>query len=567
MINRQLLIQKLEQISDNTISKEAIADLSRLFTVEAFHLGDNLGTREGADRQGLHELDAKTFYVVCDGKVRLLSCDLSLSKQVSIQLLRAGEVFGGDTILDEVALPYQGIAASKVLLASISIHSFQSWLTQYPCLQNHWATTIRYRQKVIFFKSLTVLSALPTRELELFFSVVNQDRISEGQDFNDLDSTSGRYWLRKGEIQGCQATSGFSWGYPELNTPSAFSTSELFVYVLPAEYWDDVKTITSRFIPVEQDSLPSTRESLDRTSLIEKQKLEQLYSKNQSSPLSEELTQGGRSASPLQVRSPQTLEFPRPFKRTALRRWRRYPFIEQHSSSDCGAACLAMISQYWGKRFSLNWLREIAGIGRSGVSLKNLAKTADALGYQARPVRASLSRLEHQKKPWIAHWDGDHFIVVYEVKKKTLLVADPAQGKKRISRQEFLKSWTGYCLLLEPSEDLYAIPGEKRSLGRFLNLLLPYRLLGLQIILASILIQVFGVISPLFTQIILDQIVVSKSQVTLNVMVLGALLFGVFGIGLSSIRSYLLSYLANQLDLTMISGFVKHTLGLPLKFF
>jgi ATP-binding cassette subfamily B protein len=262
----------------------------------------------------------------------------------------------------------------------------------------------------------------------------------------------------------------------------------------------------------------------------------------------------------------QAIEFPQPSKH---RRWfgRGCPFVEQQSSSDCGAACLAAISQYWGKRFSLNFLRNLAGIGRAGASLKGLAKAADSLGYQARPVRASLSRLLEQDFPWIAHWQGDHYIVVDRVKGDRVLVVDPARGKRWLSRGEFLSGWTGYALLLEPTERLYATPDEKRTLSRFLSVLLPYRTLGLQIILASVLIQILGLVSPLFTQVILDQVVVNKSQVTLNFFIAIALLCGLWSIGLSSVRQYLLSYLSIRLDLSLIGGFIKHALTLPLKFF
>ena len=148
-----------------------------------------------------------------------------------------------------------------------------------------------------------------------------------------------------------------------------------------------------------------------------------------------------------------------------------------------------------------------------------------------------------------------------------MLIADPAKGKYQLSRQEFLASWTGYALLLDPTEQLSEVPEQKRSLGRFFNLLLSYRSLGWQIIVASLLIQIFGLVLPLFTQIILDKVVVNRSQVTLNVFVIGALMFGIGQIVLSSVRNYLLSYLANRLDLTMIGGFIKHALTLPLKFF
>lgn len=94
-----------------------------------------------------------------------------------------------------------------------------------------------------------------------------------------------------------------------------------------------------------------------------------------------------------------------------------------------------------------------------------------------------------------------------------------------------------------------------------------HRLLGLQIVLLSLLIQVFGIVTPLLTQIILDRVVVNKSLTSLNVFALGLLLFGVWSLGLSSIRQYLLSYLSNRLDLTLIGGFINHALQLPLKFF
>ena len=263
----------------------------------------------------------------------------------------------------------------------------------------------------------------------------------------------------------------------------------------------------------------------------------------------------------------EQIEYPKPpiKKRRVL--WRNYPHVKQQSSSDCGAACVAMISRYWGKRLSINYLRELIGIGRSGASLKSLAKAAESIGYHARPVRASLSKIIEQKNPWIAHWKGDHYIVVYYVKGDRVLIADPAESKTEISRSEFLDSWTGYALLLEPTEKLYEAPEEKRSLSRFLYLLLPYRSIGLLIIIASLLIQVLGLVSPLFTQIILDQVVTNKSQSTLNVLVVGLILFSVLSLGLSSVRNYLLSYLSNRLDLTMVGGFINHALNLPLKFF
>ena len=227
-----------------------------------------------------------------------------------------------------------------------------------------------------------------------------------------------------------------------------------------------------------------------------------------------------------------------------------------------------MIGQYWGHRFSLNRVRDLAGVGRSGASLKGLAKAAESVGFQARPVRASLNRLIDQKNPWIAHWRGNHYVVVYRARKHRILIADPALGLRSPPYQEFLSHWTGYALLLAPTEHLQATePGESRSLSTLLGLLWPYRTWVLQIVLASLLIQIFGLLIPFFTQVILDRVVVQKSQATLHVFALGVVLFRVWQVSLTAIRQYLLDYFSNLLDLTLISGLVSHALRLPLKFF
>lgn len=92
---------------------------------------------------------------------------------------------------------------------------------------------------------------------------------------------------------------------------------------------------------------------------------------------------------------------------------RRYPYFAQQSVSDCGAACLVMVSRYWGKRFSVNRLRDMANIDRNGASLRGLSSAAESIGFSTRPVKASLDKLAKQKLPAIVHWQGKHYIVVY----------------------------------------------------------------------------------------------------------------------------------------------------------
>lgn len=246
---------------------------------------------------------------------------------------------------------------------------------------------------------------------------------------------------------------------------------------------------------------------------------------------------------------------------------RRYPFFAQQSGSDCGAACLVMVSRYWGKRFSVNRVRDIANVDRNGASLRGLSAAAESVGFSTRPVKASLDQLAKQTLPAIVHWEGKHYVVVYKITKKEAIVADPAIGQLTLTHRQFKEKWTGYALLLQPTALFRDTEETVTPFWQFFELVKPYSLILLEIFIASLLIQIFGLITPIFTQIILDRVVVQRSELTLFAVGLGLLIFGIFRVMIVGLRQYLLDHTANKIDLTLIVGFIRHTLRLPLSFF
>ena len=524
----------LTQIQADTTDVEA---WSQHWHLQSFQLGDCIDRLPSSA-----ETKVGIVYLVLEGRVRLLAEDKHLNREVSVSVVEPGETFGGDQAGWKYALlSYQAIAASDVIVASIPMVELQTQMKQIPPLQTYLQTTIENRQRLLFFKTQTNLRRFTSYRLQEILSNCTEHRISAGTALQkELTTQQGRFWLYQGQIIGGDTVPqvGDSWGEPDPIPSEWMAATELVLYQIFTE-------------KLQETSVQGGKSQIRKPQIT--------------------VSSQPATVNPPAVIVPQTaqiLSFPQPKRQRVWRGfWQRYPFIEQQSSSDCGVACLAMISQYWGKYLSINTLRNIADVGRSGVSLKNLTLTSERLGYQARPVRASLNRLETEKNPWIAHWQGDHYIVVYKVRRHQVVIADPGEGKKTLSRQAFLTGWTGYALLLEPTEQFYELKEQKRSLGQFVGVIWPYRFLGLQIILLSLLIQVFGIVTPLLTQIILDRVVVNKSLTGLNVFALGLLLFGVWSLGLSSIRQYLLSYLSNRLDLTLIGGFIYHALQLPLKFF
>jgi HlyB family type I secretion system ABC transporter len=245
----------------------------------------------------------------------------------------------------------------------------------------------------------------------------------------------------------------------------------------------------------------------------------------------------------------------------------KYPFFAQQSSADCSAACLVMIGRFWGKEFNINRLRELAYVSRDGASLKGLANAAEKLGFNARPVKATLDLLAKQQLPAIAHWEGKHYIVVYEITPKQVIVGDPAVGQRIFTHEEFKQDWTGYCLLLEPTIGIKNSTQKSTMLWQLFSLITPHKVVIGEILLASIVLQIFGLILPIFTQLILDRAVAHQSSSSLTTFGLGMLLFGFFQMMMMALRQYLMSVTVNRIDAALIIGFIRHTFSLPIGYF
>jgi ATP-binding cassette, subfamily B, bacterial HlyB/CyaB len=244
-----------------------------------------------------------------------------------------------------------------------------------------------------------------------------------------------------------------------------------------------------------------------------------------------------------------------------------YPFYAQHSASDCSAACVVMVGQYWGKDFNINRLRELAHVSRDGASLKGLANATENLGFNSRPVKASLNRLAAQRLPAIVHWENNHYVVVFEITSEHVIFCDPAIGQRKLTHAEFKAGWTGFCLLIEPTLALKKTEGKSTDFWQLFQLVTPHKVVIAEIFVASIVLQIFGLISPIFTQLILDGAIVHKSTNSLTTFGLGLLIFGGFQIGMSALRQYLMALTANRIDAALLVGFIRHTFSLPLSYF
>jgi ATP-binding cassette subfamily B protein len=182
-------------------------------------------------------------------------------------------------------------------------------------------------------------------------------------------------------------------------------------------------------------------------------------------------------------------------------------------------------------------------------------------------VKATFDKFAEQSLPAIAHWEGNHYIVVYQITKKRVIVGDPAIGQRSLTRSQFNAGWTGYALLLQPTELLKETKNETANFWKFFELVKPHYSILVEVFLASVLMQLFGLVTPVFTQLLLDRVLVQRSIPTLNAVGMGMIVFGLFGIAMNGVRQYLLDHTANRVSISLLVGFIKHTFRLPLAYF
>ncbi|MEO1034807.1 MAG: peptidase domain-containing ABC transporter [Pseudomonadota bacterium] len=246
---------------------------------------------------------------------------------------------------------------------------------------------------------------------------------------------------------------------------------------------------------------------------------------------------------------------------------RRFQLVQQAEEMDCGAACLAMITRHYGINITLGKLRELANVTREGATLDSLAKVGESLGFTTRGMRCSYDALLGFDMPFIAHWEGYHYVVVYGISKRHVWVADPGPGFRKMTVEEFEKGWTGVCLLFTPSDDMATVEDSPSPWLRFIRYVAPYKSVMGYLFLATFVIQLLGIVPPIITQNILDRVIVHNNYSLLTILIGGLVITNVFSQLTLVMRGLLSNFMVRNLDFSMMSGFLRHSLALPLSFY
>jgi ATP-binding cassette subfamily B protein len=246
---------------------------------------------------------------------------------------------------------------------------------------------------------------------------------------------------------------------------------------------------------------------------------------------------------------------------------RRFAWIQQAEEMDCGAACLAMICKHYGIGMTLGKLRELANVTTQGATLDSLARTGESIGFTTRGMQCSFEALRGFELPFIVHWEGYHYIVVYGVSSTHVWVADPAVGFRKFSVQEFEKGWNGLVLNFTRRQEMGQVGAAQSPWVRFARYLLPHKRILLHLFLATFVIQMLGIVPPMIIQNILDGVIVHQNVNLLHLLIVGLIISNLFTQITSTIRAMLGNFMVRKLDFTMMSQFFRHTLSLPYSFF
>lgn len=246
----------------------------------------------------------------------------------------------------------------------------------------------------------------------------------------------------------------------------------------------------------------------------------------------------------------------------------KVPVVMQMEALECGAASLAMVCAYYNKWIPLEQIRVDCGVSRDGANAKNLLVAARSYGFVAKGYRYEPDDLKkHGKFPCIIHWNFNHFVVLDGFKGKKAVINDPAKGNYTVSMETFDKSFTGICLMFEPSES-FVPSGKRKSVFSFAVKRLSGAKVAVAFVVFTTLISaLIGVITPAFSRIFMDRLLTHKSPDWFYPFIFALSAMSALQLVISALETYYSNRINGKLATIGSSTFMWKVLHLPMEFF
>lgn len=247
---------------------------------------------------------------------------------------------------------------------------------------------------------------------------------------------------------------------------------------------------------------------------------------------------------------------------------RRLPMMQQTQATECGLACVGMISNYFGHSIDLVTMRRRFSTSLKGATLADVMLIAHRLGLSGRALRLEVEELVKLRRPCILHWDLNHFVVLKSVSKNKITIHDPARGIRDVAMDEVSQCFSGVALELMPTANFKKIE-EKESVSMFalIGSVIGVHSAFAQIFILSIAMELFAILGPFYMQWVMDQVLVSADRDLLTLLGIGFILVVIMQTAISVIRSWVTTWFSSLLSVQWTANVFSRLLGLPMAYF
>ncbi|CAL2112283.1 ABC transporter ATP-binding protein [Tenacibaculum sp. 190130A14a] len=259
---------------------------------------------------------------------------------------------------------------------------------------------------------------------------------------------------------------------------------------------------------------------------------------------------------------------------------KKFPSYRQTEAKDCGPTCIKIIAKHYGKTINTQQLRKLSETTREGSSLLGLSEAVESIGFKSLGIKLAFNKLKEAPFPCIIHWNKNHYVVLYKIKKDTVYISDPAHGLITFTKEEFIQHWIGnnadenteegIALLVEPTPKFYSEEfeeDEKFGFGFIFRYLFKYKKFVVQLIIGLLAGSLLQLILPFLTQSVVD-VGIKNQDINFVYLILFAQLFLFIGkASLEIIRSWILLHLSTRINISLISDFFIKLMKLPISYF
>lgn len=507
------------------------------------------------------------FNYILNGKVRMIGHDQD-GREFNLGLMVAGESFGQEALLKDDVQTYTLRASTKLELLSLSKIKFMQMIEAHPELKVYLLEQLADDAMRAFLKRTALLAPLNHKELRSLLDQIVMREYAPGQVIvSEGDVGDAFYIIRSGTASVLKESEGNR----KLNVMKAgeFFGELALLTGNPRQASVVADEAVTAFSLAKNDfdklilRFPKVRNTIVGIASAYDQHIEQL------SDVDSIVHQEISADEPVASLADQA-EQDRRQRYGGRKVWRlrnRFSVQIQQSEMDCGPTCLSMIARHYGKRIGIHRLRELAQVGLEGSTLLNLCKTAELIGFQVEGVQSSLKGLAKRQLPAIVHWMGNHYVVVVKVDDRSVTVADPAVGLLHYSHEDFMKGWTLNAIFLQPTESFFSQVQSKTSFRRYGVFFAARKQALFHLVWMTLVVQVIHLALPLFTQRIIDNVLIERHYEDLNSLLLIMLGVSLLTLLIQSIREWVVANTFMKIDIDMILSFYRHVFRLPMRYF